>query len=353
MRTNTNSPSRSARRVAGLSVALAGLVLAAPAMAIPNFDPHNPIGDGGIFEPPIFNIKPTARLTATPALPLLGSAITLNAAGSFDPDGSIAKYEWDLDRNGTFETISTSATQTVVANTVGPRSYTVRVRDNEGATDTATDAVRVTKAPTAAIAASLPAVVTGQQVTFSGAGSTDEGTIVKYEWDLDGNGSFETGTAGVPTVTTSFTTPGAPQVRLRVTDQDNLTGTATTSIAVVAAPVVETADLTGPVMRVLTSRAKATGGAVRVRVACPASETVCRLKVTLRGINSPLAGRSLGVSRTTLAGGESALVRIALAKPAKKTLVKRGSLAARVVVQASDAAGNSSFSTARMKITRR
>ena len=38
-------------------------------------------------------------------------------------------------------------------------------------------------------------VATGQPVTFDASGSTDpDGTIVKYEWDLDGNGTYETNT---------------------------------------------------------------------------------------------------------------------------------------------------------------
>jgi hypothetical protein len=37
-----------------------------------------------------------------------------------------------------------------------------------------------------------------QVVTLDASGSTDDGTIAGYTWDLDGNGSYETDTAGSP-----------------------------------------------------------------------------------------------------------------------------------------------------------
>ena len=50
---------------------------------------------------------------------------------------------------------------------------------------------------------------TGQSVTFDGSGSTDlDGTIAKYEWDLDGNGTYETDTGTTPTVTTTYASHG-------------------------------------------------------------------------------------------------------------------------------------------------
>ena len=47
--------------------------------------------------------SPTARLTATPANPFTDASVALDASTSTDPDGTIAKYEWDLDGNGSFE----------------------------------------------------------------------------------------------------------------------------------------------------------------------------------------------------------------------------------------------------------
>ena len=66
----------------------------------------------------------------------------------------------------------------------------------------------------------------GVAVTFDGSTSSDpDGTIVKYEWDLDGNGTYELNSGSNPRVTRGYSTPGPVAVHLRVTD--NLTGTDT------------------------------------------------------------------------------------------------------------------------------
>src|SRR3954471_12276075 len=51
----------------------------------------------------VANKKPKAALTATPDKPTTKSKVTLDASKSADSDGSIAKYEWDLDGDGHFE----------------------------------------------------------------------------------------------------------------------------------------------------------------------------------------------------------------------------------------------------------
>ena len=357
MRTTSSSRSRTVKCVAGLSIALASLAIASPLGAIPNHDPNDPTDEPGPPEPPDPPEPPepiVAKLSATPFAPLVGQTITLDASGSSDPLGGTLSYSFDLDRNGSFESTSASPTRTVTATGSGPQSYRVRVRTAPNRSDIALDVVRVHRAPTAVITPSLPAIVTGQQVTFSGAASTDDGSIAKYEWDLDGNGSFERSTGATPTVTTSFPTPGAPVVRLRVTDNDAATGTATTSVAVLTPPPGAVAnDLTGPAVRILTTRARARNGAVKVLVACPATESTCTVRVTLRGITRPLAGKRLGSAGTTLAGGQTLKLRVPLSRAAKKAVTRRGTLRARVVVLAGDSVGNSVITTGSLRITRR
>jgi PKD repeat protein len=59
----------------------------------------------------------------------------------------------------------------------------------------------------------------GQQVTFDGTASADpDGTVASYQWDLDGNGSFE---ATGPNPTHTYNNAGTVSVKLRVTDSDN------------------------------------------------------------------------------------------------------------------------------------
>ncbi len=60
----------------------------------------------------------------------------------------------------------------------------------------------------------------GDPVVMDGSGSFDsDGTIVSYEWDLDGNGTYDTGSAD-PTLTHTFANAYDGTVSLRVTDND-------------------------------------------------------------------------------------------------------------------------------------
>ncbi len=49
----------------------------------------------------------------------------------------------------------------------------------------------------------------GQTVTLSAAGSTDQGTITGYKWDLEGKGTYETSTGTTPTHHHLFRRPSA------------------------------------------------------------------------------------------------------------------------------------------------
>ena len=228
---------------------------------------------------------PVAAFNATPNPAQTVEAVNFDASGSSDPDGTIAKYEWDLDGNGSFETetgsepiatrsyaaagsydvrlrvtdssgnkSSTLRTVTVTNRApdllvhgdprlgqqrpagqlrrrrlqrprrddrqirVGPRRQRdasrrtparrrrraaptasagsvetkLRVTDDKGATAVSTKTVTVTLVPpTASFTATPNPADTGATVSFNGSASSDpDGTIAKYEWDLDGNGTL-------------------------------------------------------------------------------------------------------------------------------------------------------------------
>jgi plastocyanin len=90
--------------------------------------------------------------------------------------------------------------------------------------------------PTASFTASPNPVQAGQAVGFDASGSSDsDGTIARYEWDLDGNGAFETNTTS-PTVSYSYLSPATLTVTLRVTDRDGATAETTRALQINAAP---------------------------------------------------------------------------------------------------------------------
>jgi hypothetical protein len=68
-------------------------------------------------------------------------------------------------------------------------------------------------------------------ITFDGTGSYDpDGTIRKYEWDLDNDGKFDDAVGATPTV--SFTAPGLGNIHLKVTDNNGATDTDTTTLTI-------------------------------------------------------------------------------------------------------------------------
>jgi len=201
-------------------------------------------GPGGTGMSGIVYVNATATLPPQAALAVLpnpaqvGQAVSFNAAGSGATDGSIVKYEWDLDGNGTFET-DTGATATVSRVYTAAQTLTakLRVTDNRGATDETTRSLRVNAAPSASFTASPNPAQAGQFVSFDGASSRDpDGFIVKYEWDLDGNGSFETDSGTTSFTARSYPSSGAVTVKLRVTDGTGASGETTRSLQIDPSP---------------------------------------------------------------------------------------------------------------------
>jgi glucose/arabinose dehydrogenase len=85
--------------------------------------------------------------------------------------------------------------------------------------------------PNAAFTASTTAGTAPLDVSFDGNPSSDpNGDSLTYAWDLDGDGQYDDAT-GI-TAAREYTDPGPVTVRLRVTDEDGLTDTASKVITV-------------------------------------------------------------------------------------------------------------------------
>ncbi len=101
-------------------------------------------------------------------------------------------------------------------------------------------------APHAAIAANVAVPLVGQQVTYSAAGSTGDPAIASYQWDLDGNGTFETNTGNTPSVSTTYQSPGVRNVAVKVTDTQGTFATASVKETVNQAPIAAFTDAPSP-----------------------------------------------------------------------------------------------------------
>ena len=196
-------------------------------------DVYGSLSQGG--PPP--NQPSSAAISASPESGVVVLDVDFDASASFDPDGYITGYEWDLDGNGSFETSTggtafTSYTYTSTGNYL----VAVRVTDDGLATDTATVLVTVTdpvnEAPQADLAAAPQSGDIPLTVDFDASTSFDpDGYITEYEWDFDGDGNFETSTGGVAYAQFTYTVAGDYNAAVRVTDNGDATDTASVLIS--------------------------------------------------------------------------------------------------------------------------
>ena len=111
--------------------------------------------------------------------------------------------------------------------------------DGDGAQRTATTTLNViaTTPPSPTFVATPNPVVAGQPVTFDAGGSTDDGTIVRYEWDLDGNGSYRDRRRRLAARRPrSFPNATVMSIGVRATDDDGRTAVARRALVVNAPP---------------------------------------------------------------------------------------------------------------------
>jgi hypothetical protein len=142
----------------------------------------------------------------------------LRRVGPQRPDvgGSIAKYEWDLDGN---EPMSSTAARTPTVqrayDTGGTVAVKLRVTDADGAKAThSVNVVASNTLPFASLTATPNPVAAGAPVLPGRARLQRlRRHDRQYDWDLDGNGSFETTTGATPT--RSHTYPNAATFQRR------------------------------------------------------------------------------------------------------------------------------------------
>jgi len=92
-----------------------------------------------------FLAPPNAVFTVDPLEPEVGETITFDASASFDPDGTIVKYVWDLgDENTAEEEVPTITHSYTVA---GNYTVTLKVVDDHGISRSNTTTITVGIAP--------------------------------------------------------------------------------------------------------------------------------------------------------------------------------------------------------------
>ncbi|MCK5253581.1 MAG: PKD domain-containing protein, partial [Thermoplasmata archaeon] len=159
----------------------------------------------------------------------VGDPVTLVGTGN-DPDGWIATYKWDFDGDNEYDW--TSTTTGTVEHTYGQEGvYIARflVIDNNSTADTDTAVINVTPVhvnlkPTADSGSDdLQQNVEGEEMEFAGTGTDPDGFIVLYEWDFQGDGTWDWNDTQERVALHIYTETGLFIARFRVTDNDGAT----------------------------------------------------------------------------------------------------------------------------------
>lgn len=161
-----------------------------------------------------------------------GWLVSLDASGSYDPDGSIILFEWDLDYDGVYDLSSITPTALYTWHDDYEDSIRLRVTDDDGLQSEVTTSAEIDNVVPIvdidSVDTPYSVIFVGDEIVFHGS-SFDPGTDTHtVEWDF-GDTSTATGTldpAYVYTYSATFT------VVLTVTDDDGGVGTAIIEIRV-------------------------------------------------------------------------------------------------------------------------
>ncbi len=219
-----------------------------------------PMG-GLVLTPTIFNPKPVAIGTATPAQVTEGCAggnagqVTFDHGDSFHPsaDGRIVAIQWDVDAsNGLWwdtgaqadyvDAPDASDTFVYTYLRAGDYTATLRVVDHVGQTKTTTVQVRVVEAQNEAPSAvhGGPYILEiGEDLRLRGQGSDvnlDCGDRLTIAWDLDNDGQYDDANGATPVVAWAVL-QGFPRqqplpIRIRVRDDAGEEDTAETTLTI-------------------------------------------------------------------------------------------------------------------------
>ena len=204
-------------------------------------------------------------VSGTPAAPIQ-SDFSFNPSGGSAPitirfsptpitNAAINLYQWDLDGNGSFELSDTvGRDQTHTYSTPGTYAVTLKITDSQGRTSTRTKNVVIGNAPPVISVSAAP--TNGQvplKVNFS-ASATDSDGVASFEWDFDGDGSYDRTINGASGNTQFvYTNVGTFSPRLRVTDR-----LGASSVAAVPSMVVRAAPVGSPQATLSVSRTSGT-----------------------------------------------------------------------------------------------
>ena len=171
--------------------------------------------------------------------------ITLDGSASSDADGIIVTYAWDCTSDGSIDVTSSSPTSTCSYSAVGTYTVTLTVTDDYGGTASDTGTVNIPLVGPIANAGGPYAGTQGGGIAVDGTNSSDaDGFIALYEWDCDGDNTYDLSSSSSGTAVCNYTSVGTYTLQLRVTDDDGATDVDVATVSV--SNVLPVADAGGP-----------------------------------------------------------------------------------------------------------
>ena len=182
----------------------------------------------------VTNTPPTADAQASPTSGTKPLTVYFNDGNSYDPDGTIVKWEWDWTDDGAYDwwsTVNGDAQYTYIDH--GDFTAKLRVTDDDDVASTDTVGIHVNAAPVADLQASPTEGDAPLMVNFDASQSYDPiGTIVKHEWDWTNDGTWELDSGTEATASHEYTIPGTFTATVRVTDNEGLSDSASITCVV-------------------------------------------------------------------------------------------------------------------------
>jgi len=193
---------------------------------------------------PIFNTPPVSIMEATSTTEIFtGEGVSFDGSDSYDPDGYITQYLWDFNGDGVYGDSydGDPETPTHIYDEPGNFNAKLKVRDNStGSAISQKVAIHVTlltNDPPVAVAEATTATHIDEDntVSFDGSASYDvDGTVVDWQWDFDGNGTYTDAYDGdMQTPTVTYADPGTYNVDLKVFDNESGWGVLETKIEII------------------------------------------------------------------------------------------------------------------------
>ena len=185
-----------------------------------------------------------AVLTATPTK----GGIPIEVQFSAKVVGGVSPYSYAWDINGDGVVDDNRESFSYIYQLYGTCGVTLTVKDSIGRSASDSVTISALSAPAVVASASPTNGDAPLDVQFSATVTDPDGTIDLYEWDFDGDGTYDYSDSTTASTTITYGTAGLYQATIRITDNDDLTGTDTVTIAVGATPSASTTavPMTGP-----------------------------------------------------------------------------------------------------------